>query len=311
MMVYSKIVGTGSYFPEKIITNDDLAKIVETNDQWIVERTGIRTRHICAENETSEDLGTNAALKALEDAGLSPSDIDGVIFLTFTPKFRVPSAAVYLQNRLGIPDCFAFDLNSACTGFIQGMSVASDMLSTGRYKNILVVSGEKLTSVTNWKDRSTCILFGDAGGAAVLQASDEPGLRSYNMHSDGSYAELLHINDDNVLTMRGNEVFKVAVKSMGDAAEQAINDAGFKLEDIDIMIPHQANIRIMQAVAKRVNLSMDKVMQNIERRGNTSSSTIPTALDEGIKTGRIKRGDNILFAAFAGGFTWAGAVLTY
>ncbi|MDR2401279.1 MAG: ketoacyl-ACP synthase III [Deferribacteraceae bacterium] len=310
-MIYAKIAGTGSYFPERILTNDDLSKIVETNDQWIVERTGIRTRHICAENETSEDIGYYAALKALEAAGLAPSDINGVIFLTFTPKFRVPSAAVHLQNRLGIPDCFAFDLNSACTGFIQGISVASDMISTGKYKNILVVSGEKLTSVTNWKDRGTCILFGDAGGAAVLQASEEPGLRSYNMHSDGSYAELLYINDDQVLTMKGNEVFKVAVKSMGDAAEQAIRDADFTLGNIDIMIPHQANIRIMQAVAKRVNLDMEKVMQNIERRGNTSSSTIPTALDEGVRTGRIKRGDNILLAAFAGGFTWAGAVLTY
>lgn len=322
--MYARITGTGSYFPKKILTNSDLSKIVETSDEWITARTGIRSRHI-SENETTTDMAYHASLKAIEVAGVSVDDIDGIIFATMTPDYIMPTSAAMLQNRLGIKGPFAFDLNTACSGFLYAMSVANAFIQAGMYKTILIAGAERLSSILDWNDRGTCILFGDGAGAAVISAGNKPGIRSINMFADGSGGELLHMHgiganfmaerhklniEKELLKMNGSEVFKQAVRMMSESGQQAIAAAGLTVDDIDFVLPHQANVRIMEAVGKRLGVDISKFIINIDKRGNTSSATIPTALDEAILSGQVKKGDNVLITAFGGGMSWGASVIT-
>ncbi|MDR0454628.1 MAG: ketoacyl-ACP synthase III [Deferribacteraceae bacterium] len=324
-MLYSRIIGTGAYFPEKILTNADLMKMVDTDDKWIVERTGIHTRHISAKNEATSEMAYEAAKEALDMAGVKASEIDGIIFPTITPDYILPCAAAVLGGRLGISGPFAFDLNMACTGFICALNIADAFIKNGQCKTILIATGERLSTVTNYSDRATCILFGDAAGAAVVRADTKHGIRSCSIYADGSYGDLLYMHgmgstylanrdtmnlDDEMIVMKGNDVFKLAVRAMSDTAAETLEKSGLKSDDIDFVVPHQANIRIVEAVAKRLEVGMDRVIINLDRRGNCSAPTIPTALDEGIRSGKVKFGDNILMAAFGGGMNWGAAVLT-
>jgi 3-oxoacyl-[acyl-carrier-protein] synthase-3 len=309
-VTFSKILGTGSYFPEKILTNDDLSKIVDTNDSWIVERTGIHKRHISKENERTADMALVAARNALDMAGMNVQDIEGLIFTTITPTSIIPADAAILQDMLGIKNCFSFDLNAACCGFLSGLMVADSIIKSRQCKNIIIVSSERLSTIVNWQDRSTCVLFGDSAGAAVITASTEPGIRTVNLHTDGSHADALYKNQNGFLQMKGSEVFKHAVTTMYDSAIQAFEDCGMSYDDIDIIIPHQANIRIIEAMVKKLGIDMKKVIINLDHSGNTSSATIPTALDEGIRNGTIKTGNNMLLVAVGAGFMWGGAVVT-
>lgn len=335
MAKFTRYTGTGAYFPEKILTNHDMEKIVDTNDEWIVSRTGIHQRHI-SDGETTAEMGAFAAKNALDMAGLKPSDIDGVIFATLTPDTVMPSTACRVQEILGMSGSFAFDLAAACTGFIYSTGVADSMIKNGLAKNILLIGAERMSSILNWEDRTTCVLFGDGAGAAVISASDEPGIRSVNMSADGNYNSMLQLNsfgtnylaqrkdfklrpaaaevmdlESNMLEMRGNEVFKVAVRAMADAAEKAVQDSGLPFEAFDYLIAHQANLRIIDAAAKRCKMDKDKVIINLDRRGNTSAATIPTALDETVRDGRVKKGTNIISAAFGGGLTWGAMAYTF
>ncbi len=324
-MVYSRIIGTGTYFPEKVLTNADLMKMVDTDDNWIVERTGIRARHISARNEPTSEMAYKATKEALDMAGVKASEIDGIIFPTISPDYTLPCAAAVLGHRLGISGPFAFDLNAACTGFVYSLSIADALIKSGQYKTILIAAGERLSTMTNYKDRSTCILFGDGAGAALIRADSKPGVRSYNMYADGTHGDLLYMHgmgstylanrdtmnlDEEMIVMKGNDVFKLAVRAMSDASVEALGKSGLNAEDINFVVPHQANLRIVEAVAKRLEVGMDRVLINLDRRGNCSSPTIPTALDEGIRSGKVKFGDNILMAAFGGGMSWGAAVIT-
>ena len=324
-MHYSRIIGTGSYFPERVLTNADLMEMVDTDDDWIIERTGIHTRHISDKFEQTSEMAYKASKEALDMAGIDASGIDGIIFPTITPDYILPCAASVLGHRLGISGQFAFDVNMACTGFICALNIADAFIKSGRYKTILIAAGERLSTITNYKDRSTCILFGDAAGAVVVRADTAPGMLSNNLYSDGAHGDLLYMHgmgstylanrdtmnlDEEMITMKGNEVFKLAVRAMSDAAAEALDKSGLKIDDIDFVVPHQANFRIVDAVARRLDIPMDKVLINLDRRGNCSSPTIPSALDEGIRTGRVKQGGNILMAAFGGGMNWGAAVLT-
>jgi len=324
-MLFSRIIGTGSYFPEKVLTNSDLMKMVDTNDDWIVERTGIRQRHISAKNEPNSDMAHKASEEALNMAGIKASEIDGVIFPTITPDYILPCAAATLARKLGISGPFAFDLNMACTGFICSLNIADAFIKSGQYRTILIAASERLSTMVNYKDRNTCILFGDAAGAVVVRADSKPGMRSYNMYADGAYGDILHMRgmgstylanrdtmnlDEEMLTMKGNDVFKLAVRAMCDTSAEAIEKSGLKADEIDFVVPHQANIRIIEAVAKRLEINMDIFLINLDRRGNCSSASIPTALDEGIRSGKVKSGNNILMGAFGGGLNWGAAVLT-
>jgi 3-oxoacyl-[acyl-carrier-protein] synthase-3 len=299
--------------------------MVDTNDAWITERTGIRARHISAKDEETSEMAYKATLNALDMAGIKATELDGIIFPTITPDYIMPDAAAQLQNRLGIPGGFAFTMNCACSGFVYALGVADSMIRAGMCKTILIAAAERLSTITDWTDRGTCILFGDAAGAAILRADDAPGIRRVNLHADGRYGDLLSMYgmgshymanradtsiEDNLVKMKGNEIFKLAVRAMCDAAEQAVIDAGLSLEDIDYIIPHQANIRIIDAAAKRLNLREDQVVINIDRRGNTSSATIPTALDEAIRDGRLKKGSNVVVVTFGGGLNWGAGVIT-
>ena len=324
-MIHSRIIGTGAYYPEKILTNIDLEKMVDTSDQWITERTGIKSRHIAAKDEPCSEMAYKAALNAIDMAGIKTSDIDGIIFATLTPDYTLPCAATILQKRLGISGSFAFDMNVACTGFVYALAIANCMIKSGQCKTILIASAERLSPLVNYKDRTTCILFGDAAGCAILRADGEPGVRSVTIHADGTYGNELFMHgmgstylanrdtmdvEDCLLTMNGGEIFKQAVRLMTEASLQAVADSGLKLSDIDFIVPHQANIRIIEAIANRLETDMDKVVINLDRRGNTSAATIPTALDEAIRDGRIKKGDNLIMPAFGGGVTWGAALLT-
>lgn len=326
MKIYSRIIGTGSYFPDKILTNKELEKMVDTSDEWITTRTGIRERRISIDEPTSI-LATKAAEKAIEMANISKDDIDGIIVATFTPDTSMPASACIIQNHLGITNnCFAFDLAAACSGFIYAVGVADSMIKNNLAKNILVIGAERITVNVDWKDRNTCILFGDGAGAVVLSRSEEPGVRSIHLNADGSAHNLLtlgavgsnfmaHRNqmsiEDNLLKMKGNEVFKIAVRAMADATAKAVESSGLRHEDVDFFIPHQANLRIIDAAAKRINLSNDKVIITLDKFGNTSAATIPSALDIAVRYGRIKKGDNIVCAAFGGGLTWGSMLFTF
>lgn len=321
--IYSRIIGTGRYLPEKILTNHDLEAMVETNDQWIRERTGIEQRHIAAEGQTTCDLAEQASLKAIEMAGIDASTIDMIVFATTTPDKIFPSTACILQQRLGIRGCPAFDIQAVCTGFVYAVSVADQFIKTGMAKRVLVVGAETLSRITNWQDRTTCILFGDGAGAVLFEASSEPGILSTHIHADGQYEELLHVpsgpsklaqTDDvaeKTMAMKGNEVFKVAVNTLSRIANETLTANNMTKDQVDWLVPHQANLRIISATAKKLGLSDDQVVVTVNKHANTSSASVPMALDEAVRDGRIKRGQTVLMEAFGGGFTWGSALLKY
>ena len=322
MRRYSRITGTGSYLPPRRVTNADLvAELaqsgIQTSDEWIVERTGIRARHFAAPDVTSGDLGLEAARKALEAAGCEPQDIDLIIVATSTPDMVFPSVACILQNKLGANGCPAFDVQAVCSGFVYALTVADAMIQTGAAKRALVVGAEVFSRILDFKDRTTCVLFGDGAGAVVLEASDTPGILAGDMQADGQYVGLLcvpgnvsggEVLGDPLLKMDGQAVFKLAVGVLEKAARATLAKANLTDADIDWLIPHQANIRIMQSTAKKLKLSMDKVVVTVDQHGNTSAASIPLALDHAVRTGQVKKGETLLLEGVGGGFTW-GAVL--
>lgn len=319
-MTYTKIAGTGRYLPEKILTNFDLEKIVETSDEWIRTRTGVERRHCVAPDQTTSDMCVEAAKIAMEDAGVAPTDIDLVVVGTTSPDLIFPNAATLVQHRLGIPACPAIATEEACTSFIYGLTIADKFIRTGETKCALVIGAECITKLVDWTDRNTCVLFGDGAGAVVVKASDEPGIIATHLGADGQYKDLLYYpvgaskdlhkagTDEASIMMTGNEVFKVAVKTLGNVATEVLEKAGVAQEELDWLIPHQANIRIIQATAKRLNMPMEKVILTVQDHGNTSAASVPMALDVGRRDGRVKPGQLILMEAFGGGFTW-GSIL--
>lgn len=318
--MYSRIVGTGRYLPEKVLTNHDLEKTLDTSDQWIRERTGIERRHIAAEGETTVDLAERAARNALEAAGLAPADVDFIVFGTTTPDLVFPNCGVLLQARLGIRGCAAFSVEAACTGFIYALSVADKYVRCGDAKCALVIGAETLSRMTDWSDRSTAILFGDGAGAVVLRPETKPGILSTHIHADGEYRELLFASGGVsrgcadpggrvVIRMTGNEVFKVAVNTLGRIVDETLAKNSLDKSAIDWLVPHQANMRIIQATARKLEMPMERVIVTVQDQGNTSAASVPMALDTGIRDGRIKPGDLVLCEAFGGGFTWGSALL--
>ena len=319
-MIYSRITGTGSYLPLKVLSNNDLEKIVDTNDQWIQERTGIKKRHIIAGNETTTDLAVNAAEKAIEAADIENTEIDLIIVATTTPTRIFPSTASLVQERLGISGCPAFDIQAVCTGFIYALTVADKFIKSGSAKKALVIGAESLSRIVDWSDRNTCVLFGDGAGAVILQASEETGILSTHIHSDGKYNTLLSVptgpgsmdtDARPYIEMQGNDVFKIAVKTVSSIADETLSANNLSKKDIDWLIPHQANIRIIAATAKKLGLSMDQVVVTVDEHGNTSAASIPLALDVAVRDGRIQRGDTLLLEAFGGGFTWGSVLLNF
>jgi 3-oxoacyl-[acyl-carrier-protein] synthase III len=310
--LYSKVIGSGSYLPEKILTNHDLAKIVETSHDWIFERTGIEQRHIASENESSVDMAYKASLKAMSMAQLSPNDIDMIIVATATPERKFPSTAVLLQNNLKIEQGFAFDINAACTGFVYALDIADKYIQSKVAKNILVVGSEKMSSLLDWKDRNTCVLFGDGAGAVILSESSKPGILSTNIGSDGSYKDLLTVNiDPEFIEMKGNDVFKIAVKTMGKLAVSTLEKNNISINQIDWLIPHQANSRIINAIAKKISLPSEKVILTVNKHGNTSAASIPLAFDDAYHNGSLKEGNLVMLEAFGAGFTWGSVLLKF
>ncbi len=328
----SSIVGTGSYMPEKVLTNDELSKTVETSDEWITSRTGIRERRIAADDQATSDLASEAARRAMAAAGVNPSDIDLIVVATVTPDMFFPSTACIVQRKLGAANAVCFDISAACSGFLYALQVARHFLNAGSRATALVIGAEKLSSLVNWNDRNTCVLFGDGAGAVVIRRAeadlvDAPGrVLSTVMGSDGNLTDLLKVpgggsacpitpenaaSRPNTIHMEGRETFKHAVTRMCQAAEQALSNAGLTKEDINMVIPHQANARIISAIADRLGLSEEKTFMNLDKYGNTSAATIPVALDEAHRAGKIKRGDIVLLVAFGGGFTWASSVVRW
>ncbi len=322
-MTYAKVVGTGGYLPERVLTNSDLEEMVDTTAQWIRERTGIEQRHVAAPGETTCDLAEMAARQAIEAAGIAATSIDLIVLATTTPDHIFPSVASQLQDRLGSYGCAAFDIQAVCTGFIYALSVADQFIRTGNASCVLVVGAETFTRIIDWTDRGTCILFGDGAGAVVLEAADEPGILSSHLHADGRYKELLwvpagistgydHVRDSAAFVeMRGNEVFKIAVNTMGRIVEEALEANGLTTADIDWLIPHQANARILSATARKLNLSVDRVISTVDTHANTSAASVPLALDVAVRDGRVQPGDTLLLEAFGGGFTWGSVLLKY
>ena len=317
-MIYSKIIGTGSYLPDKVLTNFDLEKIVDTSDEWIVSRSGIRERHIAAEGQMTSDLALQASLKAIEAAGIVADDIDLIIVATTSPDKIFPSTACLLQDKLGITSGgAAFDLQAVCGGFVYAINSADLYIRAGQAKTVLVVGAEVMSRMLDWTDRATCVLFGDGAGAVIMQASDAPGVLAAKLHSDGRHHALLRadgnicngeVHGDPFIKMEGQAVFKFAVTALSRVVDEVMLEAGMKGADIDWLVPHQANIRIIEATAKKLGLSMDNVVTTLSHHGNTSSASIPLALDVAVRDGRIRAGQNILLEAIGGGFTW-GAVL--
>lgn len=319
-MTYSRIVGTGRYLPERVMTNFDLEKIVDTSDEWIRTRTGVERRHVVAEEQTTSDMCIEAAKIAIAEAGVDVSEIDLVITGTTSPDLIFPNVSTLIQHRLGIPACTAFSLEAACTGFIYALSTADKFIRLGDAKCALVIGAECITKLMDWTDRNTCVLFGDGAGAVIVKPSDEPGLISCHLGADGQYKDLLYYpvgaskqlakagTDEAAIQMSGSEVFKVAVKTLGGIATETLDKAGIEQSELDWLIPHQANIRIIQATAKRLGLPMEKVILTVQDHGNTSAASVPMALDVGIRDGRVKKGQLILMEAFGGGFTW-GSIL--
>jgi 3-oxoacyl-[acyl-carrier-protein] synthase-3 len=322
-MNHSRIAGTGGYLPAKVLTNHDLEKMVDTTDEWIVERTGIRERHIAADGETSASMGEQAARRAIAAAGIAVDDIDLIIVATTTPDRVFPSTACLLQDRLGIHGCAAFDVQAVCTGFVYALAVADMFVRTGSAQCALVVGTETLSRIIDWSDRSTCVLFGDGAGAVILRASAEPGIISTHLHADGQYKDLLTVTAgisqgyDRVqkgeahLSMEGGEVFKVAVTTLGRIADETLAANKLQKSDIKWLVPHQANHRIIAATAKKLGMSMDHVVLTVDRHGNTSAASIPLAFDEAVRDGRIQSGDIVMMEAFGGGFTWGSVLMKY
>jgi len=322
-VIHSRILGTGGYLPEKILTNADLEKMVETTSEWIVERTGIRERHIAADGETTGSMAEVAARRAIEAAGLRPEDIDLIVFATTTPDRVFPSTACLLQDRLGIHGCPAFDVQAVCTGFVYALAIAEKFIRTGAARCALVVGSETLSRIIDWTDRGTCVLFGDGAGAVVLGAADKAGIISSHLHADGQYKDLLTVTAgisqgyDQVtqrqahMSMEGGEVFKVAVNTLGKIVDETLESNKLQKSDVKWLVPHQANIRIIAATAKKLGLPMERVVLTVDRHGNTSAASIPLAFDEAVRDGRIQRGDMVLMEAFGGGFTWGSVLLKY
>ena len=325
MSRYSRISGTGSYLPPRRVTNADLAAElaasgVETSDDWIVERTGIRARHFAAPDVTASDLAAHAARHALESAGIAASDIDLIIVATSTPDMVFPSAACILQNKLGIAGCAAFDIQAVCSGFVYALTVADSMIRTGAASKALVIGAEVFSRILDFKDRTTCVLFGDGAGAVVLEASDTPGILASDLHADGKHVGILcvpgtvsggQVLGDPLLKMDGQAVFKLAVGVLEDAARATLAKAGRTEADIDWLIPHQAKIRIMQSTAKRLKVPADKLIVTVDQHGNTSAASIPLALDESVRSGKIKKGDTLMLEGVGGGFTWGAVLLDF
>ncbi|GAB4176658.1 MAG: ketoacyl-ACP synthase III [Wenzhouxiangellaceae bacterium] len=321
--LYARIAATGAALPERVLTNADLERMVETSDQWIRDRTGIRERRIAAEGQTTGDLALQAARTALADSGVAPEDIDLLIVGTTTPDLVFPSTACLIQKTLGLGNCGAFDVNAACCGFIYAMSIATQYIEAGNARRVLVVGAETLSRMVDWEDRSTCVLFGDGAGAAVLVADSEPGVLSTHIHADGGYRDLLRTEvgvscgfrpearGGVTIRMRGNEVFKVAVNTLGRIVDETLEHNGLQKSDLDWLIPHQANLRIIRATARKLDMPMERVIVTVDRHGNTSAASVPMALDEGIRSGRIQRGELMLLEAFGGGFTWGAALVRY
>ena len=328
-MYRAKIAGIGKYLPSKVMTNYDLEKMVDTSDEWIVTRTGIKERHIASQDETTSILGARAAEEAIRRAGIKKEDIEMIIVATFTPDMIMPSTACIIQDILKIPDTGAIDIEAACSGFLYALSMANAYIVSGMYKNVLVIGAETISRFTDWEDRSTCVLFGDGAGAVVVtrsEESDKSEFIGFKLFGDGSYKDMLCVeaggalkpstietvkNKQHYLKMNGNSTFKVAVRTMADMLEAILKEHNIKIEEVKYLIPHQANIRIISAVAERLNIPMEKVIVNIEKYANTSAATIPIAMEEAISDGRIRRGDLIAMVAFGGGFTSAASLMIY
>lgn len=325
MTIFSRITGTGSFLPPRRLTNADLvaelaAQGIESSDEWIVERTGIRARHFVGEGVGSSDLGAEAARRAIESAGCQATDIDLIIVATSTPDMVFPSTAALLQHKLGIVGCPVFDVQAVCSGFVYAMTVADAMIKTGTAKRALVIGAEVFSRILDFKDRTTCVLFGDGAGAVVLEASDTPGILATDIHADGKYSDILcvpgHVSGgailgDPVLKMDGQAVFKLAVGVLEETARASLGKAGLSDADIDWLIPHQANIRIMQSTARKLKMSMDKVIVTVDQHGNTSAASIPLALDHGVRSGQITKGQTLMLEGVGGGFTWGSVLLKY
>ncbi len=319
-MIFSRISGTGSYLPDRIVTNDDLSKIVDTNDEWIVSRTGIRERHYAAVDQDASDLALIAATRAVAAAGIKADDIDLIIVATSTPDMVFPSTACILQDKLGIKDCVAFDIQAVCAGFVFGLATADKFIRSGASKCALVIGTEVFSRIMNWQDRGTCVLFGDGAGAVILKAADSPGVLSTHLHTDGSYRHALcapgtvengAIRGSPMLRMEGSTVYKFAVKAFEEVAWEALNANAMKPDEIDWFICHQANKRIITHAARKLDLPDEKVVMTVDRHGNTSAASIPLALDVTVREGRIKSGDNVLLAALGGGFAWGAVMLKW
>ncbi len=326
-MIRSRMIATGSYLPSKILTNLDLEKMVDTTDEWIRTRTGIRERRIASDLETTSDMAARAAKRCVENAGIGAEEIDLIVLATATPDMPFPSSACIVQHRLGIAGIPAFDISAACSGFLYALGVADQFIRTGAVKTALVIGAEKLSKLLDWKDRTTCVLFGDGAGAVLLRGEEgDSGILSTHLHADGAYCDMLMVarngsknpitqelmqNESDYLIMRGSELFKVAVRTLEEAVLEAVEANHLAFEDVALLIPHQANIRIITATARRLNLSMDRVMVNLDRYGNTSAASIPIALDEAVRERRIHPGDYVLFEAFGGGLTWASAMVRW
>jgi 3-oxoacyl-[acyl-carrier-protein] synthase-3 len=316
----SRILGTGSYLPERVLTNRDLESLVETTDEWIVARTGIRERHIAAEGESTSDLALAAARHALAAAGLRPGDIDLIVLATSTPDMVFPASACILQKKLGIRHGAAFDVQAVCTGFIYALAVADQFIRSGMHKRALVVGAEVFSRILDWRDRATCVLFGDGAGAVVLGASEEPGILSAHLHADGAYADILNtpgqvcrgaVSGDPTLKMDGAAVFKLAVRVLEESAHEALSANGLSIADVDWFVAHQANVRIITHTAKKLGIPMDKCVVTVERHANTSAASIPLALDVAARDGRIQPGQLVLLEGVGGGFTWGSVLLRW
>lgn len=315
-MINSRIVGTGSYLPSKVLSNKDLESMVDTTDEWIFTRTGIRQRHIAAPNEMTSDLATKAALRAIDSAGIDVAAIDLIIVASTTPDKVFPSIATMVQRKLGLSNnCPAFDLQAVCSGFVYGLSAADNFIKAGANKCALVIGADTMSKITDYTDRSNCILWGDGAGAVILQASEEKGVISTHLHANGNYENMLHVprsaDKPDTIEMEGNAVFKMAVNTLDQIVDETLAANNMEKSDINWLVPHQANIRILQATAKKLDMDMGKVVVTVDQHGNTSAASIPLALDVAVSDGRIKRGDVILMEAFGGGFTWGSALVKY
>lgn len=322
-MIYARIAGVGSYLPEKVVTNHDLEKTMDTSDEWIRERTGIKRRHIATNGETTSSMGVVAAQRAMEMAGIEAAEVDLIVLGTATPDKVFPASACIIQRQLGAAGGPAFDVHAACSGFVYALDLANRYMQTGGASTAIVIGSETLSRITNWEDRGTAVLFGDGAGAVVLQASDEPGILATHIHADGQYEELLHVpqgvsvgydvtrEGGAFIKMEGNAVFRRAVATFDNIARETVADLDGHLDDIDWFVPHQANMRIIRAAAKRLEMPMDRVIATVDEHANTSGASIPLALDLAVRDGRIERGQTLLFAAFGAGFTWGSAMVKF